>query len=112
MMIFKEAFNMMVFDGAKIKRRSWAGYWEWTNGTIMMHTKEGRVIDIKCTNDVSYTIRNMLEDDWEEANGFNCPVYAKEIDREIAETKHIATNSSSTANNISTNTFRSDIKTY
>ena len=78
MITFKEAFNEMVLNGALIKRTTWSGYWAWENGTIMMHTKEGKVIDIRETRDVSYTIRGMLKDDWEIATENNCPLLASE----------------------------------
>ena len=83
MMTFKEAFNEMVLNGALIKRTSWAGYWKWENGTIMMHCKEGNVIDIRDTRDVSYTIRGMLKDDWEIATTENSPLLENEIENEL-----------------------------
>ena len=64
-MKFKDAFDIMVRDGKEIKRKSWSGFWRWQNGTIWITTREGETIDIRETTDVSYTIRNMLEDDWE-----------------------------------------------
>ena len=74
MMTFKQAFNKMTLDSELIKRNGWYGYWEWKDGTIFMHSKNGKILDIRNTTDVSYTVRNMLEDDWEVATIENCPL--------------------------------------
>ena len=90
MMTFKEAFNEMVLNGALIKRTSWAGYWKWENGTIMMHCKEGNVMDIRHTRDVSYTIRGMLKDDWEIATTENSPLLEKEVQDELNSSSYVS----------------------
>lgn len=72
-MKFKEAFDLMVRDGKNIKRKSWEGFWHWADGTIWITTREGDTIDIRATTDVSYTIRNILEDDWEVKDSINVP---------------------------------------
>ena len=86
MMTFKEAFNEMVLNGALVKRTTWLGYWKWENGTIMMYTKEGKIMDIRDTRDVSYTIRGMLKDDWEIATPENSPLLRnKKVSSECSE---------------------------
>lgn len=68
--------------GAKMKRPAWAGYWEWDaeKGTILMHCRPGEsdtgqpILDIRETQRVEYTLRNVLADDWIYADETNCPV--------------------------------------
>lgn len=74
MMTFAEAFEKMRSEGAFIKCSTWLGYWAWENDTIMMYTKEGNIMDIRETQDVAYTVKNMLRDDWEIATPENSPV--------------------------------------
>ena len=44
-MNFRQALAFMK-TGGKVKRPHWSGYWAFENGTIMMHTKEGEVLDL------------------------------------------------------------------
>ncbi len=68
--------------GAKVKRPSWAGYWSWDEKkeTIRMHCRPEEsdtgepVLDIRDTQRVEYTLRNVLADDWIYADETNCPV--------------------------------------
>ena len=68
--------------GAKIKRPAWAGYWDWDDveETIRMHCRSEEsdngepVLDIRETQRVEYTLRNILADDWMYADETNCPV--------------------------------------
>lgn len=53
-------------SGKKVRLIGWDGYWAWENNTIMMHCADGRVIDIRDTDDVSYTFGNIALDHWEE----------------------------------------------
>ena len=62
-MSFREAWFQML-NGKKIKRPLWSGYWAWENGTIMMHCRDGQVIDIRQTDNVSYTFDNVASRDW------------------------------------------------
>ena len=73
-MNFRDAFKAMK-DGAKVKLSSWAGYWCWDNEkeTIMMHCKDGRVLDIRETDVVDYTFSNICSDEWQIADENNCP---------------------------------------
>ena len=65
-MKFKEAFDKMM-KGEAVKRTGWTGYWIFDHDreTIMMHCKDGQVKDIRETQDVIFTVSNMLADDWE-----------------------------------------------
>lgn len=64
-MNFKDAFKAMK-AGSKVKLPSWGGYWCWDDEkqTIVMHTKDGDVLDIRETQRVEYTLGNILSDEW------------------------------------------------
>lgn len=74
-MKFKEAFEQMK-KGKKVKLPSWKGYWEYDESTdsIFMHTKEGHVIEIRDTKKLSYTLENIISDEWMLADEENTPV--------------------------------------
>lgn len=74
-MTFKQAFESMKY-GAKVKLPSWAGYWCWDEKkqTIMMHCKDGKILDIRETDRVEYTLVNLLSDEWQFADNDNCPI--------------------------------------
>lgn len=63
-MDFRHAFFQML-NGKKIKLHDWSGYWAWENGTIMMHCKDGSVLDIRDTKNVAYTFINIIDKRWE-----------------------------------------------
>lgn len=63
--------------GTPLKRKSWGGYWKWKNNTIMMHCKNGKVLDIRETDDVDFTMSNVLANDWEVATNENCTIQVK-----------------------------------
>lgn len=62
-MIFREAWFAML-NGEKVKSPSWSGYWAFEDNTIMMHCRDGRVIDIRSTENVAYTMSNVASNDW------------------------------------------------
>ena len=64
-MNFKQTFEAMK-NGAKVKLPSWGGYWCWDGQTILMHTKDGAVLDIRDTQVVEYT---MTKEDYEKIGG-------------------------------------------
>lgn len=64
--------------GVPLKRKAWKGYWRYKYGTIEMHTKDDKVISLTETEDILFTLSNVLQDDWEVATTANCPVLAKE----------------------------------
>ena len=63
-MNFKEAYEALK-QGARITLPEWAGFWKWENGTIKMYCKDGRVLDIRDSENVDYTITFTFRDDWE-----------------------------------------------
>lgn len=78
-MRFCYAFELMK-EGKKVKLPSWSGYWRWDpdKETIMMHCKDGKVLDIRETERVEYTLMNVCSDEWVIANEKNCPVLGGE----------------------------------
>ena len=73
-MKIEEALKAMK-HGSKVKLPSWGGYWYWDpeKETIIMHTKDGQELDIRETQNVEYTLQNILSDEWALADGTNCP---------------------------------------
>lgn len=73
-MDFDGAMKAML-EGAKVKLPTWGGYWYWDEQqrTVMMHTKDGKELDIRSTQDVFYTMRNICSDEWILADETNCP---------------------------------------
>lgn len=78
-MNFKQAFEAMK-QGAKVKLPSWGGYWCWDpeKETVMMHTKEGKILDIRETDRVAYTLDNICSDEWVIADEKNTPILGGE----------------------------------
>lgn len=74
-MKFKDALVFMK-KGGLVKLPSWGGYWCWDSEkeTIMIHTKEGDVLDIRETQRVEYTVLNICSDNWLDAHEENCPI--------------------------------------
>lgn len=74
-MKFLEALNNMK-KGIPMKLPSWGGYWCWApkKETVVMYTKDNQRIDIRETQRVEYTLRNVLSEDWVPANGENTPI--------------------------------------
>ena len=63
-MRFRDAYYEMK-KGKKIRLPEWGGYWEWKNDTIMLNCYDGRVLDIRETEDVDYTFKFICREDWE-----------------------------------------------
>lgn len=78
-MHFQFCIKRMIQEGLKYKRPEWKGYWEWKDGTILMHCSDGKVLDIRETEDVAFTLENVLAADWVRATPSNCPVLATEM---------------------------------
>ena len=74
-MRFNEAFKAMK-NGNKVKLPSWAGYWVYDadGDKIWMHCKDGRVLEIRQTDNLSYTLENICSDEWIIADEGNTPV--------------------------------------
>lgn len=62
-MEFRKAWFELL-NGKHIKLPSWSGYWAWEDCTIKMHCKDGKVIDIRNTDNVAYTFTNVASKDW------------------------------------------------
>lgn len=79
-MLFKEIFKEMKEHGAKAKLPSWGGYWYWDaeKETIMMCTKDNKLMDIRETEVVEYTTMNICSDEWTLADETNCPILGGE----------------------------------
>ena len=73
-MKFEDALKTMK-SGEKVKLPSWGGYWCWNpeKETIIMRTKDGQELDIRETQNVEYTLQNILSDEWTLADKTNCP---------------------------------------
>lgn len=73
-MKFEQALKEMK-SGQKVKLPSWGGYWYWDaeKETIIIHTKDGKELDIRETDRVEYTLGNILSDEWVIADEQNCP---------------------------------------
>lgn len=73
-MNFKQALKHMK-NGEKAKLPSWGGYWYWDaeKQTVMIHTKDGKELDIRETDVVEYTTMNICSDEWIIADEKNCP---------------------------------------
>ena len=63
-MVFKEAYEALK-QGAMVKCPEWTGYWKWEDDSIKMYCKDGRVLDIRETENVDYTLGFILRDDWQ-----------------------------------------------
>lgn len=61
----KHTFLALTKCGMCIKCPEWLGYWKWEDDTIKMYCKDGRIIDIRESKDIKYTIGFILRDDWE-----------------------------------------------
>lgn len=74
-MKFEQALKEMR-RGIPMKLPSWGGYWCWDEDeqTIIMYTKENKRMDIRETQVVEYTLRNVCSDEWIPASGDNCPI--------------------------------------
>lgn len=85
-MKFKEALQAMK-EGVKVKLPSWGGYWYWDadKQTIMMHTKDGKELDIRETQVVEYTTLNICSDEWVIADPHNCPQLGGEAEFSFGE---------------------------
>ena len=65
-MWFEAAFAYLK-RGHAIRVPEWGGYWKWDdeNKTVLMHTRSGRVVDIRRSVDMDYTFSFTFRDDWE-----------------------------------------------
>lgn len=61
-------------SGTPIKRKPWGGYWKYSRKEILMHCKDGAVLNIKESEDILFTLSGILQDDWEIATAENCTI--------------------------------------
>ncbi|MFO7964197.1 MAG: hypothetical protein R6U50_09780 [Desulfobacterales bacterium] len=56
-MKFEAAFNYMVHRGYAATLPEWGGFWVWDEDeqTILMHLRNGEVMDLRDSPDVGYT---------------------------------------------------------
>lgn len=68
-------------EGHKVKLPSWDGFWQWDyeKETVMMHCKDGRIIDIRDMENVEFTLENIASSDWEIATPDNTDIKVKEF---------------------------------
>ncbi|WP_338630582.1 hypothetical protein [Clostridium baratii] len=54
-------------EGKKVKLPEWGGYWKWNSEkeSIFMYCEDGKVLDIRETQDVYFTFSNVAREDWE-----------------------------------------------
>jgi hypothetical protein len=76
-MKFKEAVELLK-QGFDIKRPHWSGFWRYEDNSIKMYCKDGKILDIRETEDIFYTLEGILADDWEVANIENSKLLAGE----------------------------------
>lgn len=57
-------FSMMC--GNKVRRKHWSEYWCMNNdGEIIIHEKSGRTLNIRDSENITFTLLNIACDDWE-----------------------------------------------
>ena len=62
-MKFADALELLK-QGEKVKLPGWSGYWVKEDDTVKMYCKDGRVLDIRESEDVFYTLSNIASEDW------------------------------------------------
>ena len=84
-MNFVEALKVMK-DGKRVKLPSWGGYWYWDaeKQTVMIQCRpedsdQGKLLDIRETQRVEYTLANVASDEWLIADESNCTVLGGEV---------------------------------
>lgn len=60
---FSLLFSRFV-SGEPIKRKDWRGYWRYNTKNIEVYMENGEVMDLVSTEDIIYTISQILADDW------------------------------------------------
>jgi hypothetical protein len=63
-MIFSKALECLKL-GMSIRRPHWSGYWKKDGDTVKMYCRDGRILDIRETEDTFYTLQNIASEDWE-----------------------------------------------
>ena len=50
--------------GHKVRRSHWSGYWCIKNGELLIHCGDGQELNLRDSEDMIYTLRNISCDDW------------------------------------------------
>lgn len=74
-MTFRQLFPYFV-AGVSVKRKEWLGYWKYDFITkqVYMYLKDGTVMNMVETQDIVFTLSNIVEDDWEIATNEKCSI--------------------------------------
>lgn len=74
-MTFSQLFAYFI-AGVPIKRKPWLGYWKYDFITkeVYMYLKDGTVMKLIDTEDVIFTLSNIVKDDWEIATDEKCSI--------------------------------------
>lgn len=56
--------------GHRIRRKHWSGYWELENGEVMIHCYDDRVLNLRESENMMYTLSACACDDWEIADDY------------------------------------------
>jgi len=51
--------------GHRVRRSHWSGYWCIESGELLIHCRDGRDLNLRESEDMVYTLRNISCDDWE-----------------------------------------------
>ena len=52
-------------EGKKVKLPFWSGYWQKEGNEIIMHCHDGRVLNIRESDNIFWTLENICSDEWE-----------------------------------------------
>ena len=52
-------------EGKKVKLPFWSGYWQKDGTEIVMHCHDGRVLNIRESDNIFWTLENICSDEWE-----------------------------------------------
>lgn len=63
-MIFKNMLRPLR-EGKKVKLPFWSGYWQKDGNEIVMHCHDGRVLNIRESDNIFWTLENICSDEWE-----------------------------------------------
>lgn len=62
-MNFKQALRLLRI-GKKVALPEWVGYWHMVNGNIHVYTCDGKSIDLRQFDDLTYTFTHTFRTDW------------------------------------------------
>lgn len=65
-MKFQDIYRIHLMQGKAISLPEWSGYWTWSEAekTILMHLRDGSILDFRDTNDLDYSLQYTFRDDW------------------------------------------------